>query len=115
MDVLARKFAIRDTKGKVRSGMQIPRRVDYGVRAVIYLSVQDPEKCCSITEIAKQQGVPTKFLEKIIRDLLRYGLIKFKRGPRGGYALARSPEQISFSEVIQAIEGPIAVSASDTS
>jgi Rrf2 family protein len=51
------------------------------------------------------KGVPRRFLEKIIRDLLRYGLIKFKRGPRGGYALARSPEQISFYEVIQAIEG----------
>ena len=50
--------------------MQIPRRVDYGLRAVIYLSVQDPEKSCSITEIAKQQGVPKKFLEKIIQDLM---------------------------------------------
>ena len=51
--------------------MQIPRRVDYGLRAVIYLSGQDPEKCCSIAEIAKQQGMPRKFLEKIIQDLIR--------------------------------------------
>jgi Rrf2 family protein len=90
--------------------MQILRRVDYGLRAVIYLSVQDPEKCCSITEIAKQQGVPKKFLEKIIQDLMRCGLIKSKRGACGGYyTLARSPEQISFYDVIEAIEGPIAV------
>ena len=68
--------------------MQIPRRVDYGLRAVIYLSVQDPERCCSITEIAKQQGVPKKFLEKIIQDLIRGGLIKSKRGACGGYTLA---------------------------
>jgi Rrf2 family protein len=91
--------------------MQIPRRVDYGLRAVIYLSVQDQEKCCSITEIAKQQGVPKKFLEKIIQDLMRGGLIKSKRGACGGYTLARSPEQISFYDVIAAIEGPIAVNA----
>jgi Rrf2 family protein len=91
--------------------MQIPRRVDYGLRAVIYLSVQDPEKCCSITEIAKQQGVPKKFLEKIIQDLMRCGLIKSKRGACGGYTLARSPEAISFYDVIEAIEGPIAVNA----
>ena len=91
----------------------IPRRIDYGLRAIIYLSVQDPKKCSSITEIAKQQGVPAKFLEKIIRDLTRGGLIKFKRGARGGYILARSPDQISFYEVIQAIEGPIAVNASN--
>jgi Rrf2 family protein len=91
--------------------MQIPRRVDYGLRAVIYLSVQDPERCCSITEIAKQQGVPKKFLEKIIQDLIRGGLIKSKRGACGGYTLARSPDEISFYEVIEALEGPIAVNA----
>lgn len=91
--------------------MQIPRRVDYGLRAVIYLSVQDPDRSCSITEIAKQQGVPKKFLEKIIQDLIRGGLIKSKRGACGGYTLTRSPEEISFYEVIEALEGPIAVNA----
>jgi Rrf2 family protein len=91
--------------------MQIPRRVDYGLRAVIYLSGQDPEKCCSITEIAKQQGVPRKFLEKIIQDLIRKGLIKSRRGSCGGYRLARPPDAISFYDVIEAIEGPIAVNA----
>jgi Rrf2 family protein len=91
--------------------MQIPRRVDYGLRAVIYLSNQDPAKCCSITEIAEQQRVPRKFLEKIIQDLTRSGLIKSKRGACGGYALARSPDAISFFDVVQAIEGPIAVNA----
>jgi Rrf2 family protein len=93
--------------------MQIPRRVDYGLRAIIYLSVQDPEKCCSIKEIAKQQGAPKKFLEKIIQDLMRCRLIRSQRGARGGYTLARSPEQISFYDVIAAIEGPIAVNAWD--
>jgi Rrf2 family protein len=93
---------------------RIPRRVDYGLRAVIYLSVQDPRKCCSITEIAKQYGVPKEFLKKIIQDLIRCGLIKkSKRGACGGYTLARSPEQISFYDVIAALEGPIAVNAWD--
>ena len=91
--------------------MQISRRVDYGLRAVIYLSSQEPEKCCSIGEIAQQQGVPRKFLEKIIQDLIRGGLIKSKRGACGGYSLARAPETISFHDVIEAIEGPIAVNA----
>ena len=88
--------------------MQISRRVDYGLRAVLYLSVQDPEKWCSKTEIAKQQGVPKKFLDKIIRDLMRCGLIKSKQGACGGYTLNRSPEQISFYDIIEAIEGPVA-------
>ena len=85
--------------------MQIPRRVDYGLRAVIYLAIQDPEKCCSITKIAKQQGVPKTFLKQIIQDLLRCGIIKSKRGACGGYTLARSPGEISFYDVIEAIEG----------
>jgi len=91
--------------------MQIPRRVDYGLRAVIYLAGQEPDKCCSSAQISKQQGVPRKFLEKIIQDLIRGGLIKSKRGSCGGYALARPADAISFCDVIEAIEGPIAVNA----
>lgn len=89
--------------------MQIPRRVDYGLRAVIYLATQDPKRNCSVSEIAAQQNVPRKFLEKIIRDLIRCGLVKSKRGPDGGYTLARTPREISFRDVIEALEGPIAV------
>lgn len=91
--------------------MQIPRRVDYGLRAVIYLSDQQAGKCSTIAEIAKHQGMPRKFLEKIIQDLVRGGLINSKRGSTGGYMLARPAEAISFCDVIEAIEGPIAVNA----
>ena len=55
--------------------MQISRRVDYGLRAVIYLADQPPGKCSSIAAISKHQGVPKKFLEKIIQDLVRGGLM----------------------------------------
>jgi Rrf2 family protein len=89
--------------------MQIPRKVDYGLRAVIYLSSQNPDKCCSLAEIARHQGVPRKFLEKIVQDLMHNGLVKSKRGACGGYSLARSPGDISFHDVIEALEGPIAV------
>lgn len=91
--------------------MQIPRRVDYGLRAVIYLSDQQPGKCSSIAAIASRQGIPKKFLEKIIQDLVRGGLIQSKRGAAGGYMLARPAEAISFRDVIEALEGPIAVNA----
>lgn len=86
--------------------MQMPRRVDCGLRVVLYLSVQRPEKWCSITQIAKRQGVPKKFLEEIVQDLVRSGLIKSSRGPCRGYTLARTLEQISVCDVIDAIEGP---------
>ena len=91
--------------------MQISRRVDYGLRAIIYLAGQSPERCCSTAEISMQRGIPKKFLEKIIQDLMHTGLIRSKRGPCGGYALARSPNEISLHNVIEALEGPIAVNA----
>jgi Rrf2 family transcriptional regulator, cysteine metabolism repressor len=100
-----RSCELRTGSGTLLGLMQIPRPVDYGLRAVIYLSVQDPRKCCSITEIAKHHGVPKKFLQQIIQDLIRCGLIKSQRGACGGYSLARSPDRISFSDVIAAIEG----------
>ena len=89
--------------------MQIPRRVDYGLRAAIYLAGQDPEKNCFLGEIAAQQGIPRKFLEKILQSLTRSGLVRSKRGPDGGYALARPPGEVSFRDIIEALEGPIAV------
>ena len=84
--------------------MQISRRVDYGLRAVIYLADQPPGKCSSIAEISKHQGVPKKFLEKIIQDLARGGLISSKKGATGGYMLTRPADAISFCDVIEAID-----------
>ncbi len=89
--------------------MQISRKVDYGLRAAIYLAGHDPEKSCSLGEIAAQQGIPRKFLEKIIQSLTRSGLVRSKRGADGGYALARPPAELSFRDIIEALEGPIAV------
>jgi Rrf2 family protein len=89
--------------------LQIPRKVDYALRAVIYLSARDPGKSCSAAEIAEHQSIPRKFLEKITQDLIRGGLVRSKRGPDGGYHLARPPREISFRDVIEAVEGPIAV------
>jgi Rrf2 family protein len=85
--------------------MQIRRRVDYGLRAIIYLSLQEPEKYCSINEMATLYEVPKEFSEEIIQNLIRCGLIKSKRGACRGYTLARPLEQISFYDVIEAIEG----------
>lgn len=89
--------------------LQIPRKVDYGLRAVIYLSNQDLGRYCSIAEIAQRQLIPQKFLEKILQDLIRGGLVKSKRGPEGGYVLAKPPREISFQDVVEALDGPIAV------
>jgi Rrf2 family protein len=95
----------RRVRGQRLGLMQIRRRVDYGLRAIIYLSLQEPEKYCSINEMATLYEVPKEFLEEIIQNLIRCGLIKSKRGACRGYTLARPLEQISFYDVIEAIEG----------
>jgi Rrf2 family protein len=93
------------------SVMQVSRKVDYALRAVIYLSLQNAGRPVPVSEIASQRRIPQKFLEKIITNLIRADLVHSHRGAHGGYTLARHPEQISFRDVIEAVEGPISLNA----
>lgn len=87
--------------------MQVSRRVDYALRAAIHLARQTPGRSLSVAEISLQEAIPRKFLEKIIQDLIHAGLVVSRRGAHGGYALARDPSEISFRDVMEAVEGPI--------
>lgn len=89
--------------------MQVSRKVDYALRASIYLAYQSDRRPCSVAEIATREAIPKKFLEKIIQDLIHHGLVRSTRGAQGGYALAREPEQVTFKDVIEAIEGPFSL------
>ena len=88
--------------------MRIPRKIEYALRAMIHLA-DNPEGVARGSEIARHEQIPKYYLEKVIRDLMRRGLVRARRGPGGGYQLARSPETISFRDVIEAVEGPIAL------
>lgn len=89
--------------------MQVSRRVDYALRATIHLARQEPGRAASVAEISAAEAVPKKFLEKIIQDLIHAGLVLSQRGAHGGYRLSRDPASISFKEVVEAVEGPIAL------
>lgn len=89
--------------------MQVSRRVDYALRAAINLARQAPGRSSSVGEISLQEAIPKKFLEKIIQDLIHSGLVVSRRGAHGGYALAREASEISFKDVMEAVEGPIAL------
>lgn len=90
--------------------LQVSRRVDYALRAVIHLaSEQDAGRVCTISEIAERERLPRHFLEKIFQQLIRRGLVRSRRGPRGGYELGRPAETMTFRDVIEAVEGPIAL------
>ena len=87
--------------------MQITRQADYAMRAVAYLSNLGPDRRAATSQIAEDQQIPPSFLAKIVSQLSVAGLLQTSRGARGGVSLARSPDEISFLEVVEAIDGPI--------
>ncbi len=89
--------------------LRISRKIDYGLRAMIYLASIPPEAVVPFREIAHQMMVPEDFLAKILKTLVDEKLVRSTRGPHGGYALARPASEISFLDVIEAVEGPVAI------
>ncbi len=87
--------------------MQITRQADYAVRAVLYLASLNNGTRASTSQIAKEQEIPSSFLAKIVSQLSVAGVVQTSRGARGGVSLARSSEEITLLEVIEAIDGPI--------
>src|SRR5260370_38735733 len=85
--------------------MQIPRKIEYALRAMIHLA-DNPGGVARGTEIARMEHIPKYYLEKVIRDLMHRGLVRARRGPGGGYQLARPAGTISFRDVIEPAESP---------
>jgi Rrf2 family transcriptional regulator, iron-sulfur cluster assembly transcription factor len=83
----------------------------YGVRAVFDIAFHSEGRATQIKDIARRQGIPPRFLEQIFQDLKRAGLVTSKRGPRGGYALARPAGEVTVGDVVRAVEGPISMCA----
>jgi Rrf2 family transcriptional regulator, iron-sulfur cluster assembly transcription factor len=79
----------------------------YGVRATFDVAFHSEGRAAQIKDIARRQGIPPRFLEQIFQDLKRAGLVTSKRGPRGGYALARPAAEITVGDVVRAVEGPV--------
>jgi Rrf2 family protein len=93
------------------AALQISRKVDYALRALIHLARHDGERACTLGAIAAQIAVSPQFLAKIVEELVHRGLIRSRRGPKGGYVLGRSAAEISFNDVIEAVEGPITLNS----
>jgi Rrf2 family protein len=84
-------------------------KAKYALRAMLDLAEHGRERPAFIADIATRQDIPRRFLENILIDLRREGLVVSHRGKNGGYALARAPETISFAEIIRCIDGPLAL------
>jgi Rrf2 family protein len=87
--------------------VQISARADYAVRALLVLAEHDPETTKSDV-LAESQQLPKKFLEAILADCRRGGLLVSQRGAEGGYRLARPAAEIALGDVIRAVDGPLA-------
>jgi len=87
--------------------MRISARADYAVRAALELAVRVNDGPVKAEAVAAAQDIPHKFLEGILGDLRRAGLVASRRGGNGGYRLARAADTISVADVIRAVDGPI--------
>lgn len=85
--------------------MRLTTKTQYAVRALYDLAFHSLGQATQAKEIADRERIPLRYLEQILQDLRRAGIIEAKRGPRGGYALARPPAAIRMSEILRAVRG----------
>jgi len=88
--------------------MRISAKADYAVRATLELSVSPAGSPVKGTKLAEAQDIPLQFLEHILLDLKRAGIVRTKRGARGGYWLAQPASAVTVADIIRAVEGPLA-------
>jgi Rrf2 family protein len=88
--------------------VNISAKSDYAVRAMLVLAADDTGRPVKGEALAAAQQIPAKFLENILMDLRRAGLVASQRGAEGGYRLGRPAKAITVAEVIRAVDGPLA-------
>ncbi len=87
----------------------LSKKSKYAINALVYLAKQEDNKMVVIQEIAKEEHIPRKFLEAILLDLKRNGILGSKKGKGGGYYLLQRPEEINLADVMRLFDGPIAL------
>lgn len=87
--------------------MRVSARADYAVRAAVELAI-DPSQHRNAESIAQAQDIPQKFLQTILCDLRRAGIVASRRGIDGGYRLGQPAKEISVADVVRAVDGPLA-------
>ena len=87
----------------------LTKKSKYGLKAALYLAEQAGRGPVLVSELAEQQRIPKKFLESILLELKRSGLLHSKKGKGGGYLLSRKPSEITIGQVIRVLDGPLAL------
>jgi len=98
-----------DAPIRTKNTDMLSQKAKYALRAVLMLAeYADRDDPLAICDIAQREAIPRKFLEAILVELRDHNLLKSKRGRKGGYRLAKSPQVITFGDVIRIIDGPLA-------
>jgi Rrf2 family protein len=87
--------------------MKISTRSEYGIRVLLALARAEDDEPLSLTSVARTERLPHAYLEQLVADLRRGGLVTATRGQAGGYRLARPADQISLATVIRILDGPL--------
>lgn len=84
----------------------LTKKSKYALKALLYLARNN--ELVQISELSTKECIPQKFLENILLELRKHGLLSSKRGKEGGYMLGKRPDQISFGQIIRILDGPLA-------
>ncbi len=94
--------------------LRLSKKADYALMAMKHLALRGDAGSSSAREIAEQYDIPIELMAKVLQRLARRGLVTSHQGTRGGYRLARPAGIISVADIIQAIDGPLTVTACST-
>jgi Rrf2 family protein len=94
--------------------LRLSKKADYALMAMKHLALRQDAPSASAREIAEQYDIPVELMAKVLQLLARRGLLTSLQGTRGGYRLARPSSQITVADIIQAIDGPLTVTACST-
>ncbi len=89
--------------------MRITQECDYAIRIMVMLSKLSENEAVNANIISESQNIPSRFTVKILRKLVLAQLIKSRKGSSGGYSLAEKPENITLLQIVEVIDGPVAV------
>lgn len=87
--------------------MKISRSTGYGILAVGYIAKHQKQGIVLSQSISKEYKIPLEYLLKILQQLVRADVLRSKRGPRGGFTLAKSSGQVTMLQIIEAVDGPM--------
>ena len=87
--------------------MRVSAKSDYALRALIEMATREDARAVSAEELGRLQEIPHGFLQAILADLRRAGIVMSQRGQSGGWRMARTPDSVSVADVIRAVDGPL--------